>query len=108
MSTHRLIFVLLPVLLCTPWIKADDLAAEIQRHKNQARLALARNDLKGAEQEYQAVLKLDPKNAAVYAALGVALYGSGRPADAASALPLCPKTQTRHIRGRGIVSLRAR
>jgi superkiller protein 3 len=86
MSSYRLIFVLLPALLRTPWIKADDVAAEIQRHENQARLALARNDLKGAEQEYRAVLKLDPKNAAVYAALGVALYGSGRPADAASAL----------------------
>jgi tetratricopeptide (TPR) repeat protein len=82
----RLIFALVFALLCTPWIRADDVAAEIQRHENEARLALARNDLEGAEQEYRAVLKLDPKNAAVYTALGVALYGSGRPADAASAL----------------------
>jgi tetratricopeptide (TPR) repeat protein len=86
MSIRGLILALVFALLCAPCLKADDVAAEIQQRENQARLALARNDLPGAEQEYRAILKLDPKNAAVYAALGVALYGSGKPADAASAL----------------------
>jgi tetratricopeptide (TPR) repeat protein len=71
--------------LCPPRINAEDAAAEIQRHEQQARLALGRNDLQQAVKEYQTIVKLDPKNAAVYTALGVALYGSGRPTEAAAA-----------------------
>ena len=71
---------------CVPSVRADETAVEIQKHAEQARLALSQNDLQRAVQEYQAILKLDPNNAYAYAALGVALYGSGKPADAESAL----------------------
>jgi tetratricopeptide (TPR) repeat protein len=59
---------------------------EIRQHAENARLALARNDLTSAEQEYRAILQLDPTNAEVHAALGVALYGSGKFAEAIDAL----------------------
>lgn len=67
-------------------LAVDETAVEIQRHAEQARLALSQNDLERAEQEYEAILKLDPQNASIYTALGVAFYGSGKPADAESAL----------------------
>jgi len=86
MKARWLVLAFILASLGPPQINADDVPAEIQRHENQARLALDRNDLEQAVKEYQAILKLDPKNAAVYTALGVALYGSGRPSEAAPAL----------------------
>jgi tetratricopeptide (TPR) repeat protein len=86
MKARGLVLAFILASLCPPQINADDVAKEIQRHENQARLALGRNDLEQAVKEYQAILKLDPKNAAVYTALGVALYGSGKPTEAAASL----------------------
>src|SRR6266571_4965587 len=59
---------------------------EIRQHAENARLALSRNDLTSAEQEYRAILQLDPTNVEVHAALGVALYGSGKFTEAIGAL----------------------
>ncbi len=86
MNVQWLIPTLVLASLCSPPLKAQDVAAEIQRHADEARLALRENDLQRAERAYQAILRLDPKNATIYIALGVAFYGSGRPEDAASAL----------------------
>lgn len=61
-------------------------AQVIEEHAENAKAALGRNDLKTAVQEYNAILALDPKNADVYTALGVALYASGKTTDAAAAL----------------------
>ena len=58
----------------------------IRQHVESAKLALTRNDLTSAEEEYRAILQLDPTNAEVRAALGVALYGSGKFAEAIDAL----------------------
>jgi tetratricopeptide (TPR) repeat protein len=65
---------------------AQDRTAEIQRDVEAAKRALGQNDLLQAEQEYGAILRLDPNNADVYTALGVALYGSGKLTEAVSAL----------------------
>jgi tetratricopeptide (TPR) repeat protein len=86
MRARLLVLAFILTSLYPPKINADDVAVEIQRHENEARLALGRNDLQQAVKEYQAILTLDSRNAAVYTALGVALYGSGRPTEAASAL----------------------
>lgn len=55
---------------------------EIQDHSAKAKAALLRNDLRGAAEEYQAILRSDPTNAGVYTALGVAQYGMGDLSDA--------------------------
>ncbi|HEX5481906.1 MAG TPA: tetratricopeptide repeat protein [Terriglobia bacterium] len=51
-----------------------------------ARQDLAQHDLQKAVQEYAEILKLDPRNAEIYSAEGVALYGLGRTRQAAEAL----------------------
>jgi superkiller protein 3 len=86
MKARSLVSAFILASLGAPTLYTNDVAAEIQRHENQARLALGRNDLEQAIQEYRTILQLDPTNAAVSTALGVALYGSGRPAEAVSAL----------------------
>ena len=76
-----------PLLLtcCTPSGQPQDAASEVQRHEKNAKTALDQNNLLQASQEYQALLRLEPKNADVYTALGVALYGSGKLSDAVTA-----------------------
>jgi tetratricopeptide (TPR) repeat protein len=59
---------------------------EVQRRSQRARDALAQHDLERAVQEYAEILKLDPRNAEVHAAQGMALYGLGKPEEAASVL----------------------
>ena len=59
---------------------------EVQRRSQRAREALAQHDLQRAVQEYAEILKIDPRNAEVHAAQGMALYGLGKPAEAASVL----------------------
>jgi tetratricopeptide (TPR) repeat protein len=76
------------VSLCGLADAAQDTSANaaINDHAERARTALARNDLKAAEQEYRAILGLDPNNADAYGALGVALYASGDLPEAMRAL----------------------
>jgi tetratricopeptide (TPR) repeat protein len=76
-----------PLLLtcCAGWGQPQDAAGEVQRHEKNAKTALDQNNLLQASQEYQAILRLEPKNADVYTALGVALYGSGKLSDAVTA-----------------------
>src|SRR5439155_21893796 len=59
---------------------------DVRGHSRRAREALAQHDLQRAVQEYAEILKLDPRNAEVHGAQGMALYGLGKPAEAASAL----------------------
>jgi tetratricopeptide (TPR) repeat protein len=59
---------------------------EINAHKQKARDAIARHDLKTANDEYANVLKLDPGNAEISAARGITLYALGRPAESISLL----------------------
>src|SRR3954466_3525043 len=59
---------------------------EINAHKQKARDAIARHDLKAADDEYANVLKLDPGNAEISAARGITLYALGRPAESISFL----------------------
>jgi tetratricopeptide (TPR) repeat protein len=61
-------------------------SAEIQQHYQRAREALSQHDLQRASQEYSEILKLDPRNAEIYAAQGMTLYGMGKAAEAAAAL----------------------
>lgn len=70
----------------TSALLAQKNSAEIQAHYQRAREAIAQHDLQRATEEYAEILKLDPRNANVYAAQGVTLYGLGKPADAAIAL----------------------
>lgn len=65
---------------------AIDQNAEIQVHIQRVREALAKNDLVSSSREYAEILKLDPKNSEINAALGVTLYGLGKPTEAAAAL----------------------
>ena len=58
----------------------------IQLHRNAASSALKANDLSRAEQEYRAILSIDPKNVEASSALGVALYASGNFKEASAAL----------------------
>jgi tetratricopeptide (TPR) repeat protein len=69
-------------------------AAEVQGHFEAAKKALDRNDLQGAEQEYRAILQLDPDDADVHTALGVVLYGTGRLAEAVSTLETARRLDT--------------
>jgi len=57
-------------------------ADQIRQYAENAKAALARNDLASAEQQYRAILKLDPANVEVHTALGVALYGEAKFAEA--------------------------
>ena len=86
MKFYRLALTCFFVSLSVPCMMAGDDAAEIRKHAEGARLALSRNDLQRAEEEYQAILRLDPHNASVHTALGVTLYGLGKAAEAESAL----------------------
>jgi len=83
------------VLFCLPCdARSQDLqsvpdaaqSAEVQTHIQRVRAALARNDLRSASREYAEILKIEPRNSAIYAAQGVTLYGLGEFAQAATAL----------------------
>src|SRR5436305_9543231 len=63
-------------------VNKDEINAHIQR----AREAIARHELKAADDEYANVLKLDPGNAEISAARGITLYALGRPAESISFL----------------------
>lgn len=65
---------------------AQDRTQEINAAIAQARLDLAHHDLQKAVQEYALILKLDPRNAEIYTADGVALYGLRKPNEASKAL----------------------
>jgi tetratricopeptide (TPR) repeat protein len=78
----------LPVLFLFAVISlfAQNNDATIQLHRDAAAAALKSNDLSRAEQEYRAILAIDPKNVEASSALGVALYASGNFSEASSAL----------------------
>jgi tetratricopeptide (TPR) repeat protein len=61
-------------------------STEIQSHLQNAHNALAAHDLNGASHEYIEILKLDPQNVEAHTGLGVALYGIGKPKEAATEL----------------------
>jgi tetratricopeptide (TPR) repeat protein len=61
---------------------ADVGQSEVAIHTQKAQQALARHELKLATEEYEKVLRLDPKNAQISAALGIARYALGEPAKA--------------------------
>ena len=61
---------------------AQGYKAEIEAHLQKARDAVARHDLRAANDEYREVLKLDPENIAISTACGITLYALGEPAQA--------------------------
>lgn len=75
----------LPVLLCCGSL-AFGQNPEIHAAMERARQDLAQHDLQKAVQEYAEILKLDPGNAEIYSADGVALYGLGKAREAAEVL----------------------
>jgi tetratricopeptide (TPR) repeat protein len=66
--------------------KAQDKSAQIHRHYQRAREALAQHDLEKASQSYAEILALDPQNVEVLTAQGMTLYSMGKPAEATAAL----------------------
>jgi tetratricopeptide (TPR) repeat protein len=73
------------ILLAGP-LTAQTIDSEVQMHKDAAAGALKAGDLSRAEQEYQAIIKVDPANVDAYGALGVTLYSSGNFTEASAAL----------------------
>jgi tetratricopeptide (TPR) repeat protein len=67
-------------------LTAQNNDATIQVHRDAAAAALKANDLPRAEQEYRAILAVDPRNVEASSALGVALYASGNFREASAAL----------------------
>jgi tetratricopeptide (TPR) repeat protein len=65
---------------------AQNRNAEISAAMERARQDLTQHNLQKAVQEYADILKLDPRNAEIYTADGVALYGLGRTRQAMEAL----------------------
>ncbi len=59
----------LVVFISCASLRAQVNSAEIQAHYQRAREAVAHHDLQRASQEYAEILKLDPRNAEVYAAV---------------------------------------
>lgn len=84
MKWQILTFFLLGLILAMGPANAQDRAVEIQQSVAAAQRALSQNDLARAEEEYRAILRLDPNNADAYTALGVLLYGSGKLKEAVS------------------------
>jgi tetratricopeptide (TPR) repeat protein len=84
----KLCAIFLPRLLLFAAIPlaAQNNDARIQMHRDAAAAALKTNDFSRAEQEYRAILAIDPKNVEASSALGVALYASGNLREASSAL----------------------
>ena len=80
------VFIFLTLFRASSELAGQTRSAEIQRRYQLAREALAQHDLQRASQEYAEILKLDPRNAEIYAALGMTLYGMGKPAEAVAAL----------------------
>jgi len=63
-------------------------ASQIQKLKQKTEQALHANDLAGAEQEYRAILDLDPKDSQAWTGLGVLLYGEGKAEKASQSLQM--------------------
>jgi tetratricopeptide (TPR) repeat protein len=80
------VFIFLTLFRASSELAGQTRSAEIQRRYQLAREALVQHDLQRASQEYAEILKLDPRNAEIYAALGMTLYGMGKPAEAVAAL----------------------
>ena len=76
----------LSILLLVLPLKAQTPDGRIQVHKLAAAKALQENDLARAEMEYREIIKLDGESTDAYAALGIALYGSGHFVEASAAL----------------------
>lgn len=86
MRTPSAVFLLSAIVCLASLAFAQDRSKEIDAVMARARQDLARHGLRQAVQEYARILKLDPQNAEIYTADGVALYGLGRAADASKAL----------------------
>lgn len=68
------------LLLSSFHVFAGDIGqSEVAIHIQKAQQALARHELRLATEEYEKVLRLDPKNAQISAALGIARYALGEP-----------------------------
>jgi tetratricopeptide (TPR) repeat protein len=80
------IFLLSALICLTAPATAQEHTEEVNAAMAQAQQALAHHDLQKAVQEYALILKLDPRNAEIYTADGVALYGLGRQMEASKAL----------------------
>jgi tetratricopeptide (TPR) repeat protein len=76
----------------------QDVTAEVQQHEAKVESALRANDLRGAEQEYRAIVAVDPANSRAWTGLGVLLYGEGDAAGAGTALASALKINPREDR----------
>jgi tetratricopeptide (TPR) repeat protein len=77
---------------------SQDVTAEVQQHEAKVENALRANDLPTAEQEYRAIVALDPANSRAWTGLGVLLYGKGDAAGASTALASAIKINPREDR----------
>jgi len=80
------IFLLQLLLFFAIPLIAQNNDARIQMHRDAAAAAIKTNDLSRAEQEYRAILAIDPKNVEASSSLGVVLYASGNFSEASTTL----------------------
>lgn len=86
MGVSSKLFLLLTLVCVSSLAFAQDRRTEINAAAERARQDLAQHDLQKAVQEYARILQLDPSDAEIYTAEGVALYGLHSARRAAQAL----------------------
>ena len=76
------------VLLCSSvsFFGQDTTSAKLSIHRQKAEQALRSDDRAVAEQEFRAILAIDPHDSEAWTALGVLLYGAGKAEEASNAL----------------------